>query len=117
MTDGLAPTESYDGRISVRLLDDNGEVDDILCSSYEEAIAVVKENEHSVTVAKIINRDDEVVFTSEDMEIDVWESVWRKQKKQLSVNTEKYECPYDNISCFRDDLCVQCKMDKQQNKF
>lgn len=116
MTNGLSPTESYDGRIVVRLLEDTGEAEIIHCSSYEEAIEVIKENQYSVTVAKIINRDDEVVFTTEDMEIDVWESVWRKQKRQLSVSTEDYQCPYDNISCFRDDLCVQCKMDKQQNQ-
>ena len=116
MTNGLSPTESYDGRIVVRLLEDTGEAEIIHCSSYEEAIEVIKENQYSVTVAKIIDRDDEVVFSSEDMEIDVWESVWRKQKKQLSASTDKYECPYDNVSCFRDDLCVQCKMDKQQNQ-
>lgn len=117
MTNGLTPTESYDGRIIVRLLDDSGDVEEIPCSSYRKAIDIVKTRQYDVTVVKIIDRDDKVVFSSDDMEIDVWENVWKKEKKRLSVDTEEYNCPYDNISCFIDDLCVQCKMDKQQNKF
>lgn len=116
MNDGIEPTETYDGRILVWLLDDKHEDEIIPCSSYTEAIDVIKENQYEVTVAKIIDRDDEVVFTSEDMDIDVWESVWEQEKRRLSADTEEYNCPYDNISCFVDDLCVQCKMDKQQNQ-
>ena len=116
MTNGLAPTESYDGRIIVRLLDDPRSSENIPCSSYEEAIDIVKQRQQEVTVVKIIDRNDEIVFSSEDVDIDVWERVWRKEKMRLSVDVEEYECPYDNISCFIDDLCVQCKMDKQQEE-
>jgi len=63
-------------------------------------------------VAKIVDRDDDVVFSSIDVNIETWERVWKSEKRSLSVTVEEYDCPYDSISCFADDLCVQCKMDK-----
>ncbi|RZV12632.1 hypothetical protein BDK88_0052 [Natrinema hispanicum] len=118
MTSGLDPTEVYDGSITVRLLDDQTGTETVTCSSYEEAIEVVKENHYSVTVAKITDRDDDddVVFTSADMDIDNWESIWRQEKLRQSVNVDEYDCPYDSVSCFADDLCVQCKIDKVQDQ-
>lgn len=115
MTTGLDPTEEYDGSITVRLLDDQSEVEEINCSSYEDAIEVVKENQYSVTAAKIVDRDN-VVFTSADMDIDDWVTAWRQEKRRQSVHVEEYDCPYDSVSCFADDLCVQCKIDKVQNQ-
>ncbi len=117
MTSGLDPTEEYDGSIRVRLLDDDSETEERSCNSYEAAIEVVKEHQHSVTVAKIVDRDDTVVFTSADMDIAQWESVWRQEKRRQSVHVEEYHCPYDSVSCFADDRCVQCKIDKVQNQY
>ena len=117
MTNHLEPTEEYDGRIRVKLLDDHADTRVIPCSSYTEAITLVKEHQHDVTTAKIIDREQEVVFSSADMDIDVWESIWKNEKRRLSVNVEDRDCPYDTISCFFDDLCVQCKMDKLQDEF
>lgn len=116
MADGLDPTEEYDGSIRVRLLDDDTGTDVIQCASYYEAIDVVKEHQHAVTAVKIIDRDDNVVFTSADMRIENWEAEWEHAKRQLSVDVEEYDCPYDNVACFADDLCVQCKMDKVQDQ-
>lgn len=115
MSDGLNPTEEYNGGITVRLLDDEDGTDVIECSSYKEAIEVVKEHRRSVTAAKIIGRGGEVQFTSANTDIETWERVWQREKRSLGVNVETYVCPYENISCFADDLCVQCKMDKLQN--
>jgi len=112
----LEPAESYDGRIIVHLLDDSGTEKRISCSSYERAIAVVKRKQHVVRAAKIVDRDDEVVFSSTDMDINVWEQVWKNEKRRLSVNVETYECPYDSLPCFADDLCVQCQIDTVQNR-
>lgn len=117
MTAGLDPTEEYDGSITVRLLDDHAGTEQINCSSYDEAIEIVKENQYSVTVAKIVDRDNNVVFTSADMEIEDWESVWRQERRRQNVTVEEYDCPYDSVSCFADDLCVQCKIDKVQNQY
>ena len=117
MTGGLDPTEEYDGSITVRLLDDNSRTEEIRCSSYYDAIDVVKEHQYAVTAAKIIDRDGDVVFTSADMDIDDWEVEWEHAKRRLSVNVEEYDCPYDNVACFADDLCVQCKIDKVQNQY
>jgi len=116
MTNHLEPTEKYDGRIRVKLLDDDSETRVIPCSSYTKAISLVKEHQNNVTTVKIINRDQEVVFSSADMDIDVWKSIWKNEKRRQSVHIEERDCPYDSISCFFDDLCVQCKMDKLQNE-
>ena len=117
MSSGLDPTEVYDGSITVRLLDDQTGTETVTCSSYEEAIEVVKEHHCSVTVAKITDRDNDVVFTSADMDIDDWESIWRQEKLRQSANVDEYDCPYNSVSCFRDDLCVQCEIDKVQNQY
>lgn len=116
MTNGLDPTEAYDGSITVYLADDSGDRDRIRCPSYEEAISVVKDNQHSTTVITIVDRDGDTVFDSADMNIDDWEIEWKQQKRRLSVGVEAYDCPYENVACFADDLCAQCQMDKIQNQ-
>ncbi|WP_121744655.1 hypothetical protein [Natronorubrum halophilum] len=117
MTHGLEPTEEYDGSITVRLLDDDAGMEEFDCSSYERAIELVRANQHSVTAAKIIDRDDDVVFTSVEMDIDDWESAWKREKRRLSVHVEAYDCPYDSVSCFADDLCVQCQIDAVREQY
>jgi len=116
MSNDSEPTESYDGSLTVRLLDDDEGREDVQCSSYNEAIEVVKDNRYSTTVVKIIDRDGDVVFNSVDMDINDWETEWKHAKRRLSVEVEEYDCPYDNVACFADDLCVQCKMDEVQNQ-
>jgi len=115
VTRGPEPTETTDRSLTVVLLDTDRERRD--CQSYEEAIAVVKEELAPGTVAKIENRDGEIVFTSSEMSIDAWEVEWRQQKRRLSVETEDHVCPYDNVGCIFDNLCVQCKMDAVQDSF
>ena len=115
MVDSMEPTETYDGRIRVYVLRDTQDNEQIPCSSFIEAISVVKDKRETATVTKIVDRDDEVVFSSANVDIETWERVWKHEKRRLSVNVEEYDCPYDSISCFADDLCVQCKMDKLQN--
>lgn len=117
MAHGLEPTEEYDGSVSVRLLDDTGANEEIRCASYEAAIDVVKENEDAVTVAKIVDRDGDVVFTSADGDIRDWETEWTHAKHRIAADVEKYDCPYDNVACFADDRCVQCKMDEVQSRY
>lgn len=115
MSDEIEPTETYGEQVAVRLASDDGGRAVVPCSSFEQAIEVVKKRQHSVTVAKIIDRDDEVVFSSVDTDIETWERVWRREKRRLGVDVEEHDCPYDSVSCFADDLCVQCKMDKVQS--
>jgi len=83
MSHGLEPTEEYDGSIAVHLLDDQSGREEIRCMSYQEAIDVVKANHRSVTVAKIVDRDGTVVFTSAEMAIDDWETEWERAKCRL----------------------------------
>jgi hypothetical protein len=111
MAGGLNPTETTDRHITVIVLRDSGTHDRIDCTSFEEAIDIVKDRSESATVTKIETRDEEIVFSSEEMDIDDWENEWRHAKRRLSVDVEDHTCPYDNIGCLSDDLCVQCKMD------
>lgn len=113
---GLEATEEYDGRITVVVLRDTSQTERIACSSYEAAIQTVKDHHQSATATKIVDRDGDVVFTSAQMEIDHWETEWKHAKRRLSVDVEEHTCPYDAVSCFADDLCVQCEMDKMPNQ-
>lgn len=117
MSNSPDPTEEYDGSITVLLLDDRTGREEISCSSFKQAIQIVKDKQDSVTAAKIIDRDDDIVFSSVEMNIEQWETIWKKEKRRLTVDVEEYDCPYNNISCFADDLCVQCKMDKVQDQY
>lgn len=117
MAGGLDPTEEYDGSITVRLLDDVDDTEEIRCGSYYDAIDVVRDHQDSVTAAKIVDRDGDVVFTSAEMQLDEWESQWEHVKRRLSVDVEEYDCPYDAVACFADDLCVQCTMDELQDRY
>lgn len=115
MGDGLEPTEQYDGTVTVRVYDDDGRREEIDCSSYEAAIETVRKREPHNTVVEIVDREGDIVFDSVDMNIDDWEAEWTNAKRQLSVDVETRECPYDNVACFADDLCVKCKIDKVRN--
>lgn len=117
MTHGLDPTEEYDGSITVRLLNDDAGTEEIACSSYEDAIDLVKTHQHSVTVAKIVDRDNGVVFTSAEMAIDDWERFWEQEKRRMSVHVDAYDCPHDSISCFADDLCLECQIDAVREQY
>lgn len=117
MTHGLEPSEEYDGTITVRVLMDKKDQEQFRCSSYKEAIKMVKRKEESATVTKIVDRDNQVVFTSDEMDIQDWEVEWKKEKRRLTVDVEAHDCPYDNKACFSDDLCVQCQMDKVQDQY
>lgn len=116
MTGALEPTESYDGSITVIELDDDGARDRTRCSSYEDAITLVKEKQSSTTVVKMEDRDGEIVFSSAKTDIRQWERTWRNEKRRLSVDVEERDCPYDSVACFADDLCVQCEMDEVQGR-
>src|SRR6056297_2924368 len=103
MGDGLEPTETSNGTITVRLLDDTAGTRQIQCSSFTEAIDKVRVHEQTVTAVKIIDRDDDVVFTSREMDIDDWVVQWDHAKRRLGVDVAEHHCPYDTISCFADD--------------
>jgi hypothetical protein len=117
MAGGLEPTEEIEGSLAVHLYDDDGTRNEIRCTSYPEAIELVKQKRDAYTVVDIVGADGEVVFTSADMNIEDWEVEWKQAKRRLSVDIEPRDCPYDNVACFADDLCVQCKIDKVQTNY
>lgn len=108
------PTETIERAVTLVLLDDEGTRERRRLASYRDAIDAVRETESTTTVVKIESEDGEVVFNSAEMNIEDWESEWERAKQSLSVDVDEYECPYDNVGCFGDDLCVQCKMDSLQ---
>lgn len=110
MTGGLEPTEEVDGSVTVRLLDDGDETRTIRCDSYPDAIEVVKDHEQSVTAAKIVDRDESVVFTSAEMDIERWEATWEDAKRELSVDAVESDCPHGDDGCVPGDRCVRCQL-------
>lgn len=111
MNGGLEPTEEYDGTVTVNVLTEDGGRERIGCSSYEAAIETVRDELAPQAVVKVEDRDGEVVFTSAEMDIDVWESEWRLAKRTIGADGPEHECLYGSVGCVGDDLCVRCKMD------
>lgn len=112
MPDRLDPTEEYDGRLTVYVLNDHTEREKYRCSSYPEAIETVKKEQDGATTTKIEDKDGEIVFSSARAFIEDWEKAWKSKKRSLSISVEDHDCPYDHISCVADDLCGRCKLDK-----
>lgn len=105
------PTETTRRPVTVILLHESGDHDRIEHGSYRGAIETVKERESEAAAAKIEAADGDVVFRSDEMDIEHWENEWKRAKRRLAVDVEEYECPYDAVGCLADDLCVQCQMD------
>jgi hypothetical protein len=114
MTGGLDPTETIDNSVSVLVFDDKGRDDRVRCSSYEEAISVAKSEIRPSVFVQIEAADGDVVFSSETMEIESWETEWRRAKRRRSVDVERHDCPHGSVGCFADDLCVECQIDRVQ---
>lgn len=117
MVRGHEPAEESDRAIVVILLHDEGENERLRHGSYVGAVETVKEREPGATVAKIEAADGEVVFRSDVMAIEAWETEWKRAKRRLSVDVEERACPYDTVGCLADDLCTQCKLDKIQDSY
>lgn len=111
-----APTEEYERSITVIEISRTS-IDRTDVTSFEDAITAVKARTGHGTVLKIEDPEEEIVFTSEEMDIDDWERVWRREKRRLSVEAEVRECPYDSVGCAADDLCLECQMDEAQSGF
>lgn len=106
------PTETTRRPVTVILLHESGAHDRIEQSSYRAAVETVKERGSEAAAAKIEAADGEVVFRSDEMDIERWENEWKRAKRRLAVDVEEHECPYDAVGCFADDRCVQCQMDR-----
>jgi len=110
------PTETYDGRITVAVLRDEGDSLRIRRSSYPDAIETVREHRSAAAAVKIVDADGEVVFSTETMDIDEWAVVWRREKRRAAGDVPDHDCPYDEIACVSDDLCVRCSIDKERER-
>ena len=117
MTGGLEPTEEVDGSVTVRLLNDGDETRTIRCNSYADAVDAVKDHRNSVAAAKIVDRDENVVFTSAEMDIEVWETAWEDAKRELSVDVDESDCPHDDDGCVPGDRCVRCQLSDARARY
>jgi hypothetical protein len=117
VTGGLEPSEEYDGRLTVHVLRDRDSKEKIVCHSYREAIETVRRKNESAVATKIEDRDGTIVFSSDEIDIDDWVVEWEDQMRSLAVDVDAHDCPYGNVACVSDDLCVQCKMDKVQDQY
>lgn len=63
-------------------------------------------------MVKIENRDEDIVFTSEEMKIDDWEAEWKTANRRQGVDIEEHECPYNSAGCIVNDLCVRIRWTK-----
>ena len=70
MTRGLESSEEYDGSITVYVLREKKTNKKFRCSSYKEAIVVVRRKNDSAVATKIEDRGSEIVFTSDEMVIE-----------------------------------------------
>lgn len=115
MTEDHVPTERTGRPVSVILLRDGGR-ERIDLATYSEAIETIKAAVDDDTVAKLEAEDGEIVFRSDEMDIEHWENEWKRAKRRASVDVEERECPYENVGCIADDRCVQCQMDEVQKQ-
>jgi len=115
MADDHVPTERTGRPVTVILLRDEGR-ERIDHASYTAAIETIKAETEQATVAKLEAGDGEIVFRSDEMHIEDWENEWKHAKRRASVGIEEWECPYENVGCIADDLCVQCQMDQVQER-
>jgi hypothetical protein len=116
MSEPLEPAETYDRSVTVRTFGDDGERREIECGSYEEAIREVKLARDAVEVVEITAKDGDVVFDSHEMDIEGWALEWRREKRSLSVDVERRECPHDSVACFADARCIACQIDAVQEQ-
>lgn len=116
MPDAFEPAETIDRSVTVRVLDDDGSRETVSVPDYETAIVAVRERSPSATAVKIESRDDEVVFTSTDMDIDVWEQEFENALRRQEAAQTDHECPHENVNCFPDDPCVDCQIDAVQSE-
>lgn len=66
---------------------------------------------------KIVARDGAVVYDSATTgDIDAWEAEWRLQKRRIASPGSVRECPHENPGCTEENLCVECKIDKERDR-
>lgn len=111
MADDHVPTERTGRPVSVVLLRDDRR-ERIDHATYREAIETIKTEGEQADVAKLETEDGEIVFRSDEMNIEDWENEWKRARRRASVDVEEWECPYENVGCIADDRCIQCQMDR-----
>lgn len=108
------PTETVGREIRVHVLSDHNR-ERIAVGSIEEAISTVKRQSTVKTVARKIEVDGEIVYSSKrNGDIEEWERAYERAKMMMGADETVYECPYDTPGCYQDDYCFQCQMDRAQ---
>jgi len=108
----LEPCETINREIIVKVFSSYN-VNSINCSSVSEAIQEVKSHKDPyITSVKIILEDEVVYFSEKHGRIENWELEWERQKRILKEGESDWECPNGIVSCYENDLCLDCQLSK-----
>lgn len=106
---------SEDRHITVKVLLDHDRKR-LQADSIEDAIEKVKDATGRAVCTKIILPNDDIVYSSRRHgDIEDWAAEYRREKKRLSASREARDCPFDNLGCYEDSLCLDCKLEKAQH--
>lgn len=109
----LEPTEIENTEINV-LLFNKSKKEKIPVTSISEAISEIKDQDFGT---KKIELDGEIVYFSERHgSIERWEKEWKRQKRKMSLTESTRDCPFDVDACYKNDLCIDCKMKEAAGK-
>jgi hypothetical protein len=86
-------------------------------NSISNAIDEIKSKPNTPPHTTKILVDDEVLyFSKRHGEIERWEKEWERQKRKMSLSENTHDCPHGEDACFKNDLCIECKMDKAKER-
>jgi hypothetical protein len=109
---GLQPTETQHRKITVKKFT-HSNIKKSEVSSVSEAISEIKSDSNPKVVdSKIILEGEVVYYSDKHGDIENWETEWNRQKRLLSVDESLRDCPHNHTSCYEDDLCMDCQLDK-----
>jgi len=83
-------------------------------SSIADAIQKIKQSNYSIN--KIELNGEIVYFSEKHGEIERWENEWKRQKRKMSLTESTRDCPFDVDACYKNDLCIDCKMKEAAGK-
>lgn len=112
----MEPTVREPGGVRVVKLYESGREQERV-RSIEDAVERVREARSAEPICvKIVARDESVVYDSEATgDIDAWEAEWRLQKRRIAAGSV-HECPHQNPGCSEENLCVECKIDRERER-
>ena len=105
----IEPTETTERTITATLFSRQS-VETVDCVSIEAAIDVVAASDAAET--KILLNDEVVYHSATHGDIETWEREFERQKRRRTVGETAWDCPHGTDSCYEDDRCLACQIDR-----